>query len=48
MWKMQSKKFEFFTQKVAVSIIFRIFAVPNLRGSMPNCLSLNTLKGKVE
>ena len=48
MRKMWSKKFEFFTQKVAVSIIFRIFAVPNLRGSMPNYLSLNALRGKVE
>ena len=28
MWKMQSKKFEFFAEKVVVSIFFRIFALP--------------------
>ena len=45
---MQSKKFEFFAEKVVVSIFFRIFAVPILRGSVPNCLSLNVLREKVE
>lgn len=48
MWKMQSKKFEFFAEKVVVSIFFRIFAVPILRDSVPNCLSLNILREKVE
>lgn len=48
MWKMQSKKFEFFAEKVVVSIFFRIFAVPILRDSVPNCLSLNVLRKKVE
>ena len=48
MQKMRSKKFEIFCKKVAVSIFFRNFAVPKLRGSMPNCLSLNDLEGKVE
>mgnify|MGYP004691358551 CR=1 FL=1 len=45
---MRSKKFGIFYKKVVVSIIFRIFAVPILRGSMPNCLSLNILREKVE
>lgn len=45
---MQSKKFEFFTEKVVVSIFFCIFAVPILRDSVPNCLSLNVLREKVE
>lgn len=45
---MQSKKFEFFVEKVVVSIFFRIFAVPILRDSVPNCLSLNVLREKVE
>ncbi len=48
MWKMQSKKFEFFAEKVVVSIFFRIFAVPILRDGVPNCLSLNVLREKVE
>lgn len=48
MWKMQSKKFEFFAEKLVVSIFFRIFAVPILRDSVPNCLSLNVLREKVE
>lgn len=48
MWKMQSKKFELFAEKVVVSIFFRIFAVPILRDSVPNCLSLNVLREKVE
>lgn len=48
MQKMRSKKFEFFAEKVVVSIFFRIFAVPKLRGSMPNCLSLNDLRERVE
>lgn len=48
MWKMQSKKFDFFAEKVVVSIFFRIFAVPILRDSVPNCLSLNVLREKVE
>lgn len=48
MCKMQSKKFEFFAEKVVVSIFFRIFAVPILRDSVPNCLSLNVLREKVE
>lgn len=48
MWKIQSKKFEFFAEKVVVSIFFRIFAVPILRDSVPNCLSLNVLREKVE
>ena len=48
MWKMQSKKFEFFAEKVVVSIFFRIFAVPILRDTVPNCLSLNVLREKVE
>lgn len=48
MQKMRSKKFEFFAEKVVVSIFFRIFAVPILRDSVPNCLSLNDLEGKVE
>ena len=48
MWKMQSEKFEFFAEKVVVSIFFRIFAVPILRDSVPNCLSLNVLREKVE
>ena len=48
MQKMQSKKFEFFAEKVVVSIFFRNFAVLKLRGSMPNCLSLNVLREKVE
>lgn len=48
MWKMQSKKFEFFAEKVVVSIFFRIFAVPILRDSVPNCLSLSVLREKVE
>lgn len=43
---MQSKKFEFFAEKVVVSIFFRIFAVPILRDSVPNCLSLNVLREK--
>lgn len=45
---MQSKKFEFFAEKVVVSIFFRIFAVPILRDSVPNYLSLNVLREKVE
>ncbi len=45
---MWSKKFEIFCEKVVVSIFFRIFAVPKLRGSMPNCLSFNDLGVKVE
>lgn len=48
MHKMRSKKFEFFAEKVVVSIFFRIFAVPILRDSVPNCLSLNVLREKVE
>ncbi len=48
MRKIWSKKFEFFAEKVVVSIFFRIFAVPILRDSVPNCLSLNVLRGKVE
>ena len=48
MWKMQSKKFEFFAEKAVDSIFFRIFAVPILRDSVPNCLSLNVLREKVE
>ena len=48
MRKMRSKKFEIFLKKVAVSIFFRIFAVPILRDSVPNCLSLNVLREKVE
>ena len=48
MRKTWSKKFEIFCKKVVVSIFFRIFAVPILRDSVPNCLSLNVLREKVE
>lgn len=40
---MRSKKFNFLCRNICITIFFRIFAVPNLGGSVPNCLLLNKL-----